>query len=155
MVPLHFGSLSVRARKAGATIALTGSLALASVAGAAPGYLRYPDIHDDRVVFCAEGDLWTVSTSGGTAHRLTSATGNEYFPRFSPDGSKIAFTGTYDGNLDVYIIPSTGGEPRRLTWNPAFDEVLGWTPDGRDILFRSRRDEPHDSWEVYAVSPNG
>ncbi|MFN8177203.1 MAG: S41 family peptidase [bacterium] len=155
MVSSDFRSASVRARAAAAAFALAGALAVTSSASAAPGYLRYPDIYGDHVVFSAEGDLWIVSAAGGTAAHLTSGPGMEYFPRFSPDGTKIAFTGFYDGNADVFVIPAGGGEPQRLTWCPGPDEVLGWTPDGADILFRSRRDEPHGDWQVYAVSANG
>lgn len=128
---------------------------LAAPATAAPGYLRYPDLHGDTVVFCAEGDLWTAPVTGGTAHHLTAHAGTEYFPRFSPDGTRIAFTAEYDGNRDVFLIPASGGEPRRLTWDPSADEVIGWTPDGKEILFRSRRDTPHGDWAVYAIGTEG
>jgi len=112
--------------------------------------LRFPDIHGDTVVFCYGGDLWKASTGGGSATRLTAHPGQEVFPRFSPDGRWIAFTGQYDGDEQVYVIPATGGEPTRLTWYPAegplpprwgYDhQVFGWTPDGDAVLFRSLRD---------------
>ncbi len=101
--------------------------------------LRYADISKDNVVFAYAGDLWIASRAGGAAKRLTSYPGDELFPKFSPDGKWIAFTGEYDGNQDVYVIPSEGGEPRRLTFHPSNDIVLGWTPDGKFILFRSDR----------------
>jgi tricorn protease len=122
---------------------------------ARPAYVRYPDIHGNRVVFCAEADIWTTTLDGGGVLRLTTHPGTEYFPAFSPDGAQIAFTGEYDGNRDVYVIPSQGGEPRRITWHPAADEVLSWTPDGKRILFRSRRDDPHGSWEIFQVPAAG
>src|SRR5204862_89785 len=75
---------------------------------------------------------------GGEARRLTTGSGEEYGPRFSPDGSMIAFTGQYEGNSDVYVVPATGGVPKRLTYHPDDDEVVGWAPGGR-ILFRSTR----------------
>jgi tricorn protease len=74
--------------------------------------LRMPDIHGDTVVFVYAGDLWTVSAQGGEARRLTSSPGLETNPRFSPDGQWIAFSGEYDGNNDVYVMPARGGEPR-------------------------------------------
>src|SRR5215471_16840866 len=74
--------------------------------------LRYPDVHGDRVVFTYGGDLWTASASGGLATRLTSHPGLELFARFSPDGNWTAFTGQYDGDEQVYVIPATGGVPR-------------------------------------------
>jgi len=128
--------------------------------------LRFPDIHGDTVVFSYGGDLWSASTAGGSATRLTAHPGQEVFPRFSPDGEWIAFTGQYDGDEQVYVIPSTGGEPRRLTWYPAegplpprwgYDhQVFGWTPDGGAVLFRSLRDAGGGSeGRLYTVSING
>ncbi len=138
--------------------AAVGILAvLASVAAdaATAAYYRQPDIHADRIVFCAEGDLWTVPSAGGLARRLTAHPGSEYFPSFSPDGRLIAFTGEYDGNADVFVIPSDGGEPRRLTWGPAADQVVGWTPDGERILFRSAAQSPTGDFELYSIPAAG
>ncbi len=112
--------------------------------------LRFPDIHKDRVAFCYGGDIWVAPSTGGVATRLTAHEGLELFPKFSPDGAWIAFTGQYDGDEQVYVIPSGGGVPKQLTWYPArgpltarwgYDnQVYGWTPDGKSVLFRSMRD---------------
>lgn len=120
-----------------------------------PAYVRHPDIHAARIVFCAEGDLWIASDQGGTAQRLTTHPGTESFPHFSPDGRSVAFTGEYDGNRDVYMVSSEGGEPRRLTWHPEPDEVLGWTPDGSTILFRSSMRSPTGGWEIFRIPAGG
>ncbi len=118
--------------------------------------LRQPDISKDAVVFVYAGDLWTAPRSGGEARRLTSHPGDELYPKFSPDGKWIAFTGEYDGNADVYIIPSEGGEPRRLTYHPANDLVLGWTPDSKKVLFRSNRaSAPAATTRLFLVSIAG
>ncbi len=119
--------------------------------------LRYADISKDNVVFAYAGDLWISPRSGGSARRLTSHPGDELFPKFSPDGKWIAFTGEYDGNQDVYVIPAEGGEPRRLTFHPSNDIVLGWTPDGKYILFRSDRVSapPSRYTRLFLVSPQG
>jgi tricorn protease len=111
--------------------------------------LRFPDIGGDQVVFTYAGDLWLAPASGGTAWRLTAHPGLELFARFSPDGRWIAFTGQYDGDEQVYVVPATGGPPRQLTYYPAkgpfaprwgYDnQVYDWTPDGSAILFRSMR----------------
>lgn len=137
-----------------------------STATAETKLLRFPDLHDSTVVFTYAGDLWTAPIEGGIARRLTTHPGLELFPKFSPDGSQIAFTGQYDGDEQVYVIPSTGGVPRRLTHYPArgplpprwgYDnQVYGWTPDGTSVLFRSMR----DGWDLtdtrlYTVSPEG
>ena len=119
--------------------------------------LRFADISKDRVVFAYAGDLWIASREGGSARRLTSHVGDELFPKFSPDGEWVAFTGEYDGNPDVYVISAEGGEPKRLTFHPSNDIVLGWTPDGKNILFRSDRySSPLGrSTKLYLVSPQG
>lgn len=113
--------------------------------------LRFPHIQGDKLVFSYAGDLYTVDANGGTARRLTSDIGYEMFPRFSPDGKYIAFTGQYDGNTEVFVIPATGGEPKRLTYTATLERddlgdrmgpnniVIGWTPDSKQILYRSRR----------------
>ena len=101
--------------------------------------MRMPDIQGDRIAFVYAGDLWTVARTGGTATRLTSHEGQESFPKFSPDGRTIAFTGEYDGNTDAFTIPATGGEPTRLTYHPGADQVAEWYPDGKSILIRSAR----------------
>ena len=100
--------------------------------------LRFPDLSAERIVFSYAGDLWTVLRTGGTARRLSSPKGNEMFPKFSPDGTLIAFSGNYDGNTDVYIVGADGGSPRRLTHHPGSDLVVEWYPDGQSVLYRSR-----------------
>ncbi len=128
--------------------------------------LRFPDIYKDEIVFSYAGDLWLVPSAGGVARRITTHPGLEIFPKFSPDGSHIAFTGQYDGNNNVYVIPSEGGEPKQLTFQPApidlpermgpENEVITWLPDGKRILFLSRR-ETFNSWfgRLFSVSIDG
>ena len=110
-------------------------------AGAPDSHLlvQNPTLSRAQIVFAHAGDLWSVPREGGDARRLTVGAGVEDHPVFSPDGSLIAFTGQYDGNTDVFVMPATGGVPKRLTWHPEEDFVLGWTPDGKRILFSSSR----------------
>src|SRR5437588_12663925 len=96
---------------------------LARADGEPPYLLRKPAVNRTHVVFTCGGDLWSVSRQGGDAVRLTSGAGTETDPAFSPDGSQIAFTGEYEGNVDVYVMPSAGGVPRRLTYHPGADQV--------------------------------
>ncbi len=129
--------------------------------------LRFPDIHGSEVVFSYGGDLWKAPATGGTAVRLTAHPGQELFGRFSPDGKWIAFTGQYDGDEQVYVIPASGGVPKRLTWYPAngplpprwgYDnQVYGWTRDGKRVLFRSTRDADGGRTEtaLYTVDLDG
>ncbi len=111
--------------------------------------LRFPDIHNDRVVFVYGGDIYTAPLVGGTASRLTSHAGQELYPKFSPDGSQIAFSAEYNGTRQVFVMPAAGGEPRQLTWyndvgpmpprGGTDNRVLDWTPDGRHIVVRMNR----------------
>ena len=96
--------------------------------------LRQPTLHGDKIVFVYANDLWITSIEGGDAHRITSSTGAETNPHFSPDGNWIAFTAQYDGNTDVFVIPATGGEPVRLTYHPGADIVQGWMPDSDRVI---------------------
>ncbi len=108
------------------------ALAIMASAPSAQGtlLLRDPGIGPDSVAFVYAGDIWLAPLSGGEARRLTSAAGDEWSPRISPDGEWVAFSGQYDGNTDVYVVPISGGEPGRLTYHPSGDGVRGWTPDG-------------------------
>lgn len=105
---------------------------------------RFPDVSKTDIVFVYAGDLWTASKTGGTARRLSSPPGHEYFPKYSPDGSQIAFSGNYDGNTDVYIMPAEGGEPRRLTHHPMPDWVVEWYPEGDAVLVKSQMMSPRN-----------
>lgn len=127
------------------------SLALFAVSALADTQLlRFPDVHGERVVFSYGGDLWSAPVDGGAAWRLTAHPGLELFPKFSPDGRWIAFTGQYGGDEQVYVMPASGGEPEQLTWYPAVgplparwgydNQVYGWSPDGEAVVFRSQRD---------------
>jgi tricorn protease len=129
--------------------------------------LRFPTISGNRIVFTYAGDLYSVSASGGVARRLTSHDGYNMFPRFSPDGSKIAFTGQYDGNTEVYLMSAEGGVPERLTYTATLDRddvsdrmgpnniVMGWK-DNEHILFRSRRIDPNSfNGQLYLIPVEG
>src|SRR5215471_10592978 len=118
---------------------LASSFSLQAVETDKPLLLRHPTISRTRIVFTFANDLWSVSRDGGDAVRLTTGAGTETDPVFSPDGSTVAFTGEYDGNVDVYVVPVGGGVPKRLTYHPAPDRALGWTPDGKRVLFVSNR----------------
>ncbi len=143
-----------RALTRAAVALLLAALTQPATADAQTKLLRFPDIHGERVAFVYAGDLWVASVEGGTATRLTAHPGLELFPKFSPDGEWIAFTGQYDGDEQVYVIPAAGGVPKRLTYYPArgplaprwgYDnQVYGWTGDGSSVLFRSLR----DGWDL-------
>ncbi len=117
--------------------------------------MRKPALSKTQIVFSYAGDLWRVSRAGGEAIRLTTGPGTETDPTFSPDGSMIAFTGSYAGNQDVYVVPAEGGIPKRLTWHPGHDEAVGWTPDGKHVVFASDRAQEADGAKLFLVPPDG
>ncbi len=147
------------------------SFLLASACAAASAQearlLRFPATDGNRIVFTYAGDLYEVGANGGVARKMTSDIGFEMFARFSPDGKQIAFTGQYDGNTEVYVMPADGGVPRRVTYTATLDRddvsdrmgpnniVMGWKDDGH-IVFRSRRIEWNDfKGQLYLVPAEG
>jgi tricorn protease len=127
----------------------------AFAASATTHLLHSPALNRTQIVFSYAGDLWTVSRQGGAATRLTSGPGIETLPVFSPDGDTLAFTGEYDGNIDVYTMPATGGVPKRITYHPGADYAAGWTPDGQRILFRANRQSFSRYTQLFSVSKEG
>ena len=118
--------------------------------------LRQPTVSATQIAFVYAGDIWIMPKTGGTAQRLTTARGEESFPRFSPDGSTIAFTANYDGNDEVYTIPATGGEAERLTYHPASDRVVAWYPDGQSLLVASSRASETNRYnKLFKISKSG
>jgi tricorn protease len=142
-------------RHAAAVFTLMSALAPALHAAPAPHIFQRPALSHDTIVFGYADQLWTVPRAGGRATRLTTGAGIETSPVFSPDGQTIAFTGDYDGNIDVYTIPVTGGIPFRVTYHPATDVAVGWSPDGTQILFRSDRQSASRYTLLYTVPAHG
>jgi len=142
-----------RALPLGALVVLTCS---AASRGAEESRLlaHSPTLSKTQVVFAYGGYLWSVPREGGDARQLTTG-GHEGAPVLSPDGKWIAFTGQYDGNIDVFVIPAEGGEPKRLTCHPGADIADGWTPDGKKVLFHSNRESYADFDRVYTVPVEG
>lgn len=120
------------------------------------GLFRYPDVSQTQIVFTYANDLWVMPKEGGTALKLSSPAGVEVYPKFSPDGKSIAFTGNYDGNADVYVIPVTGGVPQRLTSHGYNDRVVDWTNDSKRVLFASSRESGKARFnQFYTVAASG
>ena len=149
-----------------AAICLCSGAALQAAENTEARLLRFPATNGRDVVFTYAGDLFTAPLAGGEARRLTSHIGYEMFAHYSPDGQTIAFTGEYDGNREVYIIPARGGEPVRLTYTATNGRddlgdrmgpnniVMGWTPDGQRIVYRNRSGEGFPG-KLWTVSVNG
>ncbi len=128
-------------------VRLVAGMCLCVAAGARPAgaqidarMFREPSVSATHIAFVYAGDIWVVPKAGGVAVRLSSPPGEESFPRFSPDGTRIAYTANYDGVDSVYVAPALGGEPVRLTHHPMGDRVVGWHPDGARVVFASSRE---------------
>ena len=139
------------------TIIAAMALGAVSVQGQGTRLLRHPAVSKDLIAFEYAGDLWVVGRNGGSARRLTVTPGVETDPKFSPDGSLIAYSGTSAGNTDVYVVPAAGGDPKRLTFHPGVDRVRGWTPDGKKVVFGSERTStPQQSYfKLWTISLEG
>lgn len=128
---------------------LTALLTAAPVAQAETLLLRFPDLSATQVTFVYAGDIYVAGRDGGAAVRLTAHAGQELYPKFSPDGSQIAFSAEYNGTRQVYVMSARGGAPKQLTWYSDVGpmpmrggtdyRVLDWTPDGKSILVRANR----------------
>jgi tricorn protease len=120
------------------------------------GLYRFPDVSKTQIVFTYANDLWIMPKEGGESIKLSSPLGVESFPKFSPDGKTIAFTGNYDGNKDVYVIPTNGGIPLRLTSHGYPDRIVGWQPNGKRILFASARESGRNRFsQMYTIAVTG
>ena len=117
--------------------------------------MRFPDIHEDLIVFVQGEDIWSIPAEGGVATRLTMHDGQERFPKFSNDGSLIAFSAEYDGNTDVYVMNRYGGDITRVTWHPGYDEVVGWHHEKNKIMFATSRSNFPRLSQLYLISPDG
>ncbi|MCK5465513.1 MAG: PD40 domain-containing protein [Bacteroidales bacterium] len=118
--------------------------------------LRFPDVSETHITFVYAGDIWVVDKDGGMAQRLSSPLGEESRPRFSPDGSKIAYTAYYDGNPEVYVIPAMGGTPDRITFHPMSDGLVDWYPDSQHLLIGSSRESGRQRYtQFYKINSSG
>ena len=115
--------------------------------------LRHPDVSATQITFVYAGDIWVVPRRGGVAVRLSSPPGEEQFPRFSPDGTRIAYSANYDGNLDVYVVSSQGGDPTRVSNHPMPDRLVDWHPDGKRVLFVSSRESGRQRYNQFYLAP--
>ena len=148
--------ISSKAVRVAALCALAALSAPSAFAQIDARMFRQPSASKDQIAFVYAGDIWLVPKKGGNAVRLTSSPGEESFPRFSPDGTRVAYSASYDGNVDVYVAPALGGEPKRLTYHPMADRVIGWTPDGKRVLFASGRESGRQRYnQFYTVSLDG
>jgi|GEM_PF-984403 len=100
------------------------------------------------LAFVLRGDVWIMSASGGPARRLTSGPAKDQWPRWSPDGSQIAYFANSRGNDDIHIINVRTRAKRQVTRHAAGDFFHNWSPDGRRLVFCSERSGNKDIWTV-------
>src|SRR5579875_2338782 len=149
------------------SILLLSAAPLAVAPSAQAALPRFPQPAGDRIVFVADGNVWAVARTGGQAVRLTSAAGQDMFPRVSPDGRWIAYTEASRAGTDIWVIPAAGGPARRLTYHPTTEAgtggrhgpdnmVVTWTPDSKNVVFLTKKDQ-WNSWiqNMYEVSVDG
>ena len=136
---------------------IVAGVCLASVAPRAAdtplGYFRFPALAGDLLVFTAEGDLWKTTVNGGVPERLTAHPGEETDAALSPDAKWVAFTGTYEGPEEAYVLPLDGGPPKRLTWDGGPIAVVSWTSDGK-VLCTTRRYSTLPNSTLLAIDPS-
>jgi tricorn protease len=117
---------------------------------------QHPDVSETQITFSYGGDIWIASKDGGMATKLTSPAGVESFPKFSPDGTQVAFSGNYDGNTDIYTIPTMGGVPVRVTHHGMSERIIEWYPDGKSLLFASSSESGKQRFsQFYKVNAKG
>lgn len=137
-------------------LAAVPTLAPAATAADTPhgAMLMFPAISEDHIVFVYGGDMWIVGHEGGLASPLVGPSGVEERPRFSPDGSQVAFTGNYDGGRDLYVVDVAGGPVRRVTHHASSESLQEWTPDGR-LMYFARTGLPRGNPQLWTVSVEG
>ncbi|MBN2072160.1 MAG: PD40 domain-containing protein [Candidatus Krumholzibacteriota bacterium] len=120
---------------------IDGSAAADSMMGEPIRLMRHPDINNGTIVFSYQGDLWSVPENGGLARRITVHEGTEDYPKFSPDGMRIAFTGDYNERRNaLFVMPAVGGVPEPLTYHSSSAQAVTWTRDGKSVIFSSARE---------------
>ena len=118
--------------------------------------IQTPDVSETHICFTFGDDLWIVAKAGGNATRLSSPVGRETNPKFSPDGTTVAFQANYDGSNDIYTIPKLGGIPNRVTGHGWAETILDWTSDGSQILFSTSSESGKQRWsQFYLVEKDG
>ena len=140
-------------KKASLVLLLITVFTLPILAQVDAGLFRFPDVSKTQIVFTYANDIWIMPKEGGTASRLSSPPGVEVFPKFSPDGKSIAFTGNYDGNRDVYTLAVNGGVPVRVTQHGGNDRVVDWTTDGKKLVFASTRESGKSRFNQFYTIP--
>ena len=124
---------------------MAGSSVQASASQAfTPLWLRDVMVSPDgqQVLFCYKGDIYKVSTKGGTAVQLTTHDSYECSPVWSADGKQIAFASDRHGNLDIFTMSADGGSATRLTYNSVAEVPQAFSPDGKWVLFGAAIQDP-------------
>lgn len=121
------------------------------------GMLRQPSVSDSKIAFVYANQIWTVSRSGGTASLVAAPPVRPLLPRFSPDGKTIAFAANFDGDQDIYTVPTAGGSLTRITHHPTEETLCGWQDDTHILFFARSMTEsgPGRITRLYSVPSTG
>ncbi|RLV58979.1 PDZ domain-containing protein [Parashewanella curva] len=117
------------------------------------GYYRAPTLHNNQLIFTAEGDLWTHKLSQSTASRLTSLPSQEIDASISKDGKWVAYLADYDGTQEVYVMPTAGGVAKRVTFENSRVRLQGWTEQGEILYSTDNAHGPSNFWVLRLVNP--
>lgn len=132
---------------------LTAFQTIAADAVSNHGYYRAPALHDQTLVFTAEGDLWTQTLGQKAATRLTSLPAEELGATISADGKWVAYVANYEGASEVYVIPITGGVAKRVSFENSRVRVQGWTAKGEILYSTDTGFGPANNWMLRSVDP--
>ncbi|MBS0191360.1 MAG: PDZ domain-containing protein [Phycisphaerales bacterium] len=140
-----------------ALLAVLAGLPLSAHADVTPSgvMMRYPAISKDKIAFVYANDIWLVPREGGVALPLSTPAGTEVFPKFSPDGSQIAFSANYDGVQSLYTLPVSGGASNRVTYFGSMPMPVGWTNQNELVFYAGNIEGMGRQSKLYHVSPNG
>src|ERR1043166_4984684 len=121
-----------------------------------PRLMQQPAVSRTHVAFVYDGQVWVVPRGGTTARRVTDSKGRKFDPRFSPDGTRLAFaSGEYADALNLYTVPVGGGAMSRVTYIPGHQILCQWTGDDRLLFYTNSQSFVNGEMELFPASPRG